>query len=81
MKLVSITSLKNWLDMRNKNAYHDSQFFGLDIQWMMIIGYQDMKYRSQNRFGEKVSSTLNLVFLRHLRNILVKIFNGQLDSV
>lgn len=66
--------------MRNKNEYHDSQFFWVGHSMDDDTGYQDMKYRSQNRFGEKVSPTLNLVFLRHLRNILVKIFNGQLDT-
>lgn len=43
--------------------------------------HQDKKYRSKNRFGNKIGSTLNLLFLRHLRNILVKISNGQLDTI
>lgn len=43
--------------------------------------YQDRKYRSKNKFwGKKVGSTSNLLFLRHLRNVLVKISNGQLGT-
>ena len=43
--------------------------------------HHDKKYRSKNRFGNKIGSNLNLLFLRHLRNMLVKISNGQLDTL
>lgn len=67
--------------MRNKNELHMTPVFWVGLSMDDDTLYQDRKYRSKNKFwGRKIGSTSNLLFLRHLRNILVKISNGQLDT-
>lgn len=67
--------------MRNKNELHMTPAFWVGHSMDDDTLYQDRKYRSKNKFGgKKIGSALNLLFLRHLRNILVKISNGQLDT-
>lgn len=51
--------------MRNKNELTMTPSFWVGNSMDGDILYQDKKYKSKDRLGEKVNSTSDLVFLRH----------------